>query len=171
MAPNKAREAVLQLDDMYFMVPPTHGYQEMPIKFPATFHKRYRRAEKDECRKLPSKKELPDSPQSTPVDLVATGQLWSDSQGGDLSYDWLHVQDTSAIEHILKANEFWKAESSGNTCKPTSDILCWAGSEVRESCQESGCFNTHKASHCPGYTDRVLFKPGNGILEPCSYSS
>jgi len=171
MAPNKAREAVLQWDDMKYMVPPTHQYQEMPISFPATFHKRYRRQAKDECSKLTPKKELLDSPPSTPVGLVATGGLWLDNQGGHLSHDWLFVQDTSSIDHILKANEFWKADSPDKTCKPTSDIVCWAGTEIRESCQESGCFNTHKASHCPGYTDRVLFKPGNGILEPCSYGS
>lgn len=120
------------------------GWHEFPIGFAPTFHKLYdregRNTEEGTCRF---------EPQTVPKVSL------NDDQGPAKSDRLGEVLQKVNDENSARIKS-WKSEG---TCHASGkDKMCWDGEYNMVGCKEKGyCYHTHKADHCPLYTDRILY--------------
>lgn len=152
-------------DDLKFMLPAEDSnvqnggvasrYKEMPINFPPTFHKRFKRKSTNQCSALdaePRQEQLAEIRNKTAV------------------MDMLNLAAVPMGPSLSDLRQLNKGEFKRGRCEARSSSLCWGGVNAQANCETGGCFNTHDKEHCPGYTDRILYRSGSGvILEPCNY--
>jgi len=119
------------------------GWHELPIGFIPTFHKRYSRI----------------------------GRNWP--EGMCQFHDFVNkphldvgnAQGSNSTNALLAANaenganiKFWEATKHGSKCPSSErDAICWDGQYTRAACERGFCWDTESSSHCPLFTDRVLF--------------
>jgi len=161
-AAHKLRDLTLRHDDMFLMPGLTADstvYKEMDITFPPTFHKRLKRTGMNQCSKFPKEQE-----EANLADLIFTESLARDTLIGN---------DTSdVVDALVAANRYALLQEKCSAGKPN---MCYGGLETAGNCERGGCFNTHDKDHCPGYTDRIVYVPGEyedkggAILLPCDY--
>jgi len=125
------------------------GWHELPIGFAPTFHKRYHRQ----------------------------GRNWTDGtcyldhfeQKPQLAFDDMHgpVSQSALASTLLAANDensariqSWRSDRPKSGKCPTSGrhVMCWDGKYTESGCKDHGlCYDTERSSHCPLFTDRILF--------------
>jgi len=148
------RQITWDHDDFKVM---SQGYEEMPPLYRPTFHKRFKRKDQNECREL----EFQEDPKDREFQGASLVQRALVVAGGNITEG-----SYQAALWMVNHNSFLEL---GTECShPSQHSVCWGGYKTRSSCEKGDCFNILDKSHCPGYTDRIIYKSG-GILEPLSY--
>jgi len=122
------------------------GWHEFPIGFAPTFHKLYDRAarrngEEGTCSSIHSRT-VPKVVLSNPQGFVHPETLGEELQ---------RVNDENSVL-ISSWKTTGKCEGSGR------EEICWEGEYNSDACKAKGyCYHATKNSHCPLYTDRILY--------------
>jgi len=147
------RDTTWNHDDLGDMVT---GYEEMAPLYRPTFHKRFKRDGHDECASAEFKDSV--KPSQSPARLATRKAFLSNTSAND---------EKDFTEALLAVNKGEFNPDCEKPVKPAKHTLCWGGDPLRESCEQGKCFNTVDRSHCPGYTDRIIYK--GDAISPLNY--